>query len=156
MCFVLILDRAQLVHLLHTLFATTICSNIKHGLIATSWENASPKEKMKLVKEACIKANTDGFITKLPLGYNTMVGERSFLLSGGQKQCIAITCAIVSDPCILFLDEATSARLGVLNHESWKMYGFSIVTAAYNGAMYPSYGVVFSKAINTFSETDPH
>ena len=68
-----------------TLFATTIRGNVEHGLIATPWENASPEEKMKLVKEACIKANADGFITKLPLSYDTMVGERGFLLSGRQK-----------------------------------------------------------------------
>lgn len=66
-----------------TLFATTIKGNVMHGLINTPWENASEEEKFKLVKEACVKANADGFITKLPLGYDTMVGERGFLLSGG-------------------------------------------------------------------------
>jgi ATP-binding cassette subfamily B (MDR/TAP) protein 1 len=65
-----------------TLFATTIKGNVMHGLINTPWENASEEEKFKLVKEACVKANADGFITKLPLGYDTMVGERGFLLSG--------------------------------------------------------------------------
>lgn len=92
-----------------TLFATTIRGNVAHGLIGTKHENASEEEKEALIKEACIKANADGFITKLPLGYDTMVGERGFLLSGGQKQRVAIARAIVSDPRILLLDEATSA-----------------------------------------------
>lgn len=92
-----------------TLFATTIRGNVAHGLINTPYEHSSEEEKFKLIKEACIKANADGFITKLPNGYDTMVGERGFLLSGGQKQRVAIARAIVSDPRILLLDEATSA-----------------------------------------------
>ncbi|KAI0261288.1 P-loop containing nucleoside triphosphate hydrolase protein [Gloeopeniophorella convolvens] len=92
-----------------TLFATTIRGNVEYGLISTPYENSSPDEKFALVKEACIKANADSFISKLPLGYDTMVGERGFLLSGGQKQRVAIARAIVSDPRILLLDEATSA-----------------------------------------------
>ena len=91
------------------LFSTTIRKNVEHGLVGTSHQNASPEGKLQLVREACMKANADGFISKLPLGYDTVVGERGFLLSCGQKQRIAIARAIVSDPCILLLDEATSA-----------------------------------------------
>jgi len=91
------------------LFATTIRNNVAHGLIGTQYENVSEKEKDVLIIEACVKANADGFISKLPEGYNTLVGERGFLLSGGQKQRVAIARAIVSDPRVLLLDEATSA-----------------------------------------------
>jgi ATP-binding cassette, subfamily B (MDR/TAP), member 1 len=91
------------------LFGTTIKQNVAYGLIGSKHENATEEEKFAIIKEACIKANADGFISKLPLGYETMVGERGFLLSGGQKQRVAIARAIVSDPRILLLDEATSA-----------------------------------------------
>uniref|UniRef100_A0A8H8CEK7 P-loop containing nucleoside triphosphate hydrolase protein n=1 Tax=Psilocybe cubensis TaxID=181762 RepID=A0A8H8CEK7_PSICU len=92
-----------------TLFGTTVKENVAHGLIGTKFEHASDEEKDVLIKEACIKANADGFISQLPLGYDTFVGERGLLLSGGQKQRVAIARAIVSDPRVLLLDEATSA-----------------------------------------------
>lgn len=92
-----------------SLFRTTIKENVAYGLIGTMHENATKQEKWALIKEACVKSNADSFISLLPLGYDTMVGERGFLLSGGQKQRVAIARAIVSDPRILLLDEATSA-----------------------------------------------
>ena len=91
------------------LFSTSIRQNVEYGLVGTPHHNTSPEEKLQLVREACVKANADGFICKLPDGYDTIVGERGFLLSGGQKQRVAIARAIVSDPRILLLDEATSA-----------------------------------------------
>ncbi len=91
------------------LFATTIKDNVAHGLIGSKFESVSEEEKDALIKDACNKANADGFISKLPEGYDTVVGERGFLLSGGQKQRVAIARAIVSDPRVLLLDEATSA-----------------------------------------------
>ena len=92
-----------------TLFATTIKGNITHGLIGMKYEHASTREKFRLIKEVCVKANADGFITNMHLGYDTLIGEHGFLMSSRQKQWIAIACAIVSDSRILLLDEAISA-----------------------------------------------
>ncbi len=83
-----------------TLFSTSFLENIRFGnLDATEDE----------VKEAAKAAYADEFISPLPKGYHTPVGEKGVALSGGQKQRIAIARAILKNPPILLLDEATSA-----------------------------------------------
>ncbi|KAG0581512.1 hypothetical protein KC19_4G257500 [Ceratodon purpureus] len=82
------------------LFATTVFENIRYGK-----ESATMEE----IIEAAKSANAHNFISKLPNGYHTQVGERGVQMSGGQKQRIAIARTIIKSPSILLLDEATSA-----------------------------------------------
>ncbi|PIA30044.1 hypothetical protein AQUCO_05700033v1 [Aquilegia coerulea] len=83
------------------LFNETIRANIAYGK-----EGGATEEEMITATKA---ANAHNFISGLPQGYDTSVGERGVQLSGGQKQRIAISRAILKDPRILLLDEATSA-----------------------------------------------
>jgi ATP-binding cassette subfamily B protein len=82
------------------LFHRTITENIAYGKA-----NASSAE----IKQAAHRAYADEFISELPQGYDTIVGERGVKLSGGQRQRIAIARAMLKDAPILLLDEATSA-----------------------------------------------
>ncbi|XP_040385959.1 ABC transporter B family member 11-like isoform X1 [Oryza brachyantha] len=86
------------------LFNDTIRANIAYGKQGEGSEAAEEE-----IRAAAETANAHQFISALPDGYDTVVGERGVQLSGGQKQRVAIARAIVKDPRVLLLDEATSA-----------------------------------------------
>ncbi|MFF4698566.1 ABC transporter ATP-binding protein [Streptomyces chattanoogensis] len=90
------------------LFSDSIRDNITYG---------HPDATDEQVRAAAHAAQADGFISELPEGYDTKVGEQGLTLSGGQRQRIALARAILTDPRLLVLDDATSAVDARVEHE---------------------------------------
>ncbi|WP_372407812.1 ABC transporter ATP-binding protein [Streptomyces luteireticuli] len=90
------------------LFSDSIRDNIAYGV---------PDATDEQVRAAARAAQADGFVTALPEGYATKVGEQGLTLSGGQRQRIALARAILTDPRLLLLDDATSAVDARVEHE---------------------------------------
>ena len=118
------------------LFSATVRENIRYGRL-----NATDAE----IEAAAKSANAHEFITALPEGYDTEIGERGANLSGGQRQRIAIARAILKDPRILILDEATSA----LDTESEK-----VVQAALDRLMVGRTSFVIAHRLSTIIGAD--
>jgi ATP-binding cassette subfamily B protein len=90
------------------LFGDTVRANLAYGRPGASADD---------VERAARAAGAEGFIAELPDGYDTVLGERGFSLSGGQRQRIAIARAILADPAVLILDDATSSVDAAKEHE---------------------------------------
>lgn len=118
------------------LFSTTVMENIRYGKL-----DASDEEVIAAAKAA----NADKFISELPDGYKTLIGERGLNLSGGQRQRMAIARAMLKNPQILILDEATSA----LDTESEK-----IVQAALDELMVGRTSFVIAHRLSTIFAAD--
>ena len=82
------------------IFGASIADNIAYG---------APEASRKEIRAAAVRAAADLFITALPQGYDTLIGERGVTLSGGERQRLAIARAILKNAPVLLLDEATSA-----------------------------------------------
>ncbi|KAJ4246280.1 hypothetical protein NW762_013631 [Fusarium torreyae] len=127
------------------LFNDTVYANVARGLVGTPWEEETEVRKRQLVMEACKEAFAHEFIEKLPMAYDTTVGDRGMRLSGGQRQRIAIARSIVKKPCILILDEATSAL---------DVHGERIVQTALNAAAKGRTTIVIAHRLSTIKHAD--
>jgi ATP-binding cassette, subfamily B, bacterial MsbA len=119
------------------LFNDTVAANIAYGAKANASREA--------IEKAARAANAHEFISAMPQGYDTSVGERGVALSGGQRQRIAIARAILKDAPILILDEATAA----LDNESERA-----VQAALTQLMQGRTTLVIAHRLSTIEQAD--
>ncbi|KAJ2800002.1 ATP-binding cassette, sub-B (MDR TAP), member 4, partial [Coemansia helicoidea] len=118
------------------LFSTSIRENLRL---------ARPAATDAEIEDSCRLAGAHGFVSAFPDGYATIVGERGALLSGGQKQRLSIARAILRDPRILILDEATSS----LDAESERL-----VQAALDRLMHGRTVLVIAHRLSTVRNAD--
>ncbi|MGD8793029.1 MAG: ABC transporter ATP-binding protein [Anaerolineae bacterium] len=102
------LRDATLTSLAHQIGMVTQETYLFHDTVRANLLYARPGAGHEELVAACRAANIHDFIASLPDGYDTVVGERGYRLSGGEKQRLAIARVILKDPCLLVLDEATS------------------------------------------------
>jgi ATP-binding cassette subfamily B protein len=116
-----------------------------HESVADNLRYARPEASLDELEVACRAARIHDVIASLPDGYDTIVGERGYRLSGGEKQRLAIARMLLKDPCIVILDEATS-HLDTENEV--------LVQAALDDALTGRTSIVIAHRLSTIRDAD--